>query len=163
LSTVVDGRTDFCLRGLTFLVQGLIRMNSRLTDGSAVLPPLDGLAVSSTRASDPVLDLHSLRRRCQGNEAFVGQILTKLTVAVLGEHEQLRAACQRHDFAAAAKIAHRLKGTAANVEATALRQAAEQLEAAARGEDAPALAQAVLHFEQECRRLAESVARYHET
>jgi HPt (histidine-containing phosphotransfer) domain-containing protein len=109
-----------------------------------------------------VLDLHSLRRRCLGNEDLVGQILSKLRVAVTGERERLQEACHQRDFAAAATIAHRLKGTAANVDAGALRQAAEQLEAAARSQDLQALALAVPHLEDECRRLGESVAQYHE-
>lgn len=137
-------------------------MNSSLPESSTRMPQGDGLLSSEAREIDPVLDLHSLRRRCLGNEELVGQILDKLRAAVTGERDRLREACDQHNFAAAATIAHRLKGTAANVEAGALRQAAERIETAARSQDLEALARAVPHLEDECRRLGESVAQYHE-
>jgi HPt (histidine-containing phosphotransfer) domain-containing protein len=98
-----------------------------------------------------------------GNEELVSQILDKLRTAVAVERNRLQDACREQDFVTAARIAHRLKGTAANVEAAALRQAAERLEVAARTQDARALAAAIRPLEDECRRLGECAAQYHET
>lgn len=108
-----------------------------------------------------MLDLALLRQRCLGNEELVGQILGKLRSTVTGELERLRVACVEHDFATAARLAHRLKGTAANVEAAGLRQAAERLEAAARLEDPRAVAAAWTPLEEQCRQLGRTAAQYH--
>jgi HPt (histidine-containing phosphotransfer) domain-containing protein len=87
-----------------------------------------------TPQATPVLDLQQLRDRCLGNEELVERILDKLEHTLADEMRELHGSLLRADYVALATIAHRLKGTAANVGAELLREVAQQLETFARRE-----------------------------
>lgn len=86
-------------------------------------------AVTSWVDSIPVslLDLEELRTRCMRNESLVEQILRRLPGTLESECNLIRAAHQATRGEQLRSVAHRLKGTAANVGSERLRKAAERL------------------------------------
>lgn len=74
-----------------------------------------------------LLDLEELRTRCLGNESLVEQILRRLPTTLETECGLIRAAYQATDWEQLRAVAHRLKGTAANVGSDVLRDVADHL------------------------------------
>src|SRR5689334_10507171 len=58
------------------------------------------------------VDLMALLARCMGNMNLIVRVLARFRDTGCADLEQLAGAIDRHDFAAVAEIAHRLKGAA---------------------------------------------------
>ena len=83
--------------------------------------------------SEPaVLELSQLRGRCLGNDQLVLRILSKIQPTLAAEHDRLRSALDQGDAEAVAVVAHRLKGTAANIGAQQYLEVVHDLEMSAR-------------------------------
>jgi HPt (histidine-containing phosphotransfer) domain-containing protein len=141
--------------GISIPTQGIFVMTLSLPENS-----LSGGERCSPPPSPSVLNLAALRDRCLGNESLVTQILSKLETAVRSEGDRIGAAWAAGDFSAVVAVAHRLKGTAGNVGAEALGQAAAQLELAARARETSATSQAIERLDAEIGRLAEAMNQH---
>jgi HPt (histidine-containing phosphotransfer) domain-containing protein len=78
------------------------------------------------------LELNTLLDRCVGDKSFVTRILDRFQTQVGGDVERLRQAVLDGDASQATRLAHSIKGSAANVSALGLSQAAAVLETQAR-------------------------------
>jgi Amt family ammonium transporter len=74
------------------------------------------------------IDIPALLQRCMGKEDFVQRILQKFKVKALKDLEELEEYVRNTDAQKIAFVAHGLRGTAANLCADGLRQAAFELE-----------------------------------
>lgn len=81
---------------------------------------------------EPAYDLGSLSARCLGNLDFAISLLDRFAAGAETSIERLRTAAERGDLPDLAREAHSLKGSAANLSADSLRDAAASLEAACR-------------------------------
>jgi len=76
----------------------------------------------------PPLDYEALVKRCSHDPAFAAKILAKFQARLAADIEQIEAAVEACEAAAIASLAHRLKGTSANVAAALLSELAAELE-----------------------------------
>jgi HPt (histidine-containing phosphotransfer) domain-containing protein len=97
-----------------------------------------------------VFDLKELMARCLGNLDLVGRALAKFHSRLDGELSELERAAQSQDFDTLALVAHRLKGTAANMAAHALRDRAAGLEEAVRNRRVDEIAAHLEQLRSEC-------------
>lgn len=79
-----------------------------------------------------VIDLDSLSLRCMGNKALIEKLLLAFQKSLPVERAALQNAIDSSDFGAAAKVAHKLRGTASNMCSLPLSNVAEGVEQAAR-------------------------------
>lgn len=79
-----------------------------------------------------ILDVESLLERCMGNLEFAERILGKFQQRAGNDLEELEKLLELHDAERLARVAHRFKGSAANVSAEGLRRIAEQIEESGR-------------------------------
>jgi HPt (histidine-containing phosphotransfer) domain-containing protein len=86
-----------------------------------------GQRTSESSAAE-VLDLEDLRNRCMGNIDFVQRVLAKFQQQVPKELAELEQLLEVGDVEQVARVAHRVKGTSANVAAPGLRHAAAAIE-----------------------------------
>src|SRR5689334_5017560 len=75
-----------------------------------------------------VLDLQSLHERCMGNLDLVERVLDKFETRLPEELAELERNLQGEDAAKISLVAHRIKGSCANVSALGLRNAAAEIE-----------------------------------
>ncbi len=80
------------------------------------------------RSTSTVLDATILLERCLGEPDVARQVLDQLERALPGEVRSLTDACTSAHFAEAAPLAHRVRGSAAQVGAQDLANSAAQLE-----------------------------------
>jgi HPt (histidine-containing phosphotransfer) domain-containing protein len=80
----------------------------------------------------PPIDRAEFLVRCVGNAALVEKLLKTLSTTLPTDREALAEAVEFNDLETVARIAHRLRGTAANVCANPLAQAAQQVEQVAK-------------------------------
>jgi Amt family ammonium transporter len=80
----------------------------------------------------PAYDLGSLSARCLGNLDFAISLLDRFAAGTDDSIQRLRTAADRGDLSDLAREAHSLKGSAANLSAESIRDAAASLEAACR-------------------------------
>ncbi len=78
------------------------------------------------------IDRSKLLDRCLGINAFAEKIATAFVATLPNERKALRTAIESSDWPQVAKQAHRLRGSASNVCAEELSEAAEAIEQAAR-------------------------------
>ena len=83
---------------------------------------------SASLSATPPLDVQQLLDRCLGNVEFVDRVLTKFHERFSDDLEQLERERQSGAGEAVASLAHRLKGSAANVAAPELQRISAQLE-----------------------------------
>ena len=83
----------------------------------------------------PPLDYEALVKRCSHDPAFAAKILAKFQARLEADIEHIETAVDAGETAAIASLAHRLKGTSANVAATLLCNLAAELEALAKAGD----------------------------
>jgi PAS domain S-box-containing protein len=90
-------------------------------------PPV---AANSAEQSTPgvPLDVPSLLRRCRGKTSLAQTLLGKFQEQIQGQLEDMRRILSQRDLVALAKVAHAVKGAAANLSAEPLRQTAAELE-----------------------------------
>jgi HPt (histidine-containing phosphotransfer) domain-containing protein len=89
--------------------------------------PSTGQHTVESTASE-VFDLEALHTRCMGNLDFVQRVLEKFEQRVPEELAELERLVALNDGEEVARVAHRLKGTSANVSADGLCQAAAEIE-----------------------------------
>ncbi len=113
----------------------------------------DGPPAGPLPADQPApLDLDTLRSRTGGEEEFVERILGKFRKRARQDMEGLKEAVRTQDREKIAFVAHSMKGSAANIFAPALREAASDLEQLGRSGD--------LHGAEEClQRIQEELER----
>ncbi len=87
---------------------------------------------TTNSASIKSIDRCKLLERCLGIEAFAEKIATAFVATLPAERQMLRKAVEGSDLTLVAKQAHRLRGSASNVCARELSEAAEAVEEAAR-------------------------------
>jgi len=80
------------------------------------------------------IDRHKLLERCLGIDAFAQKIATAFVATLPTERATLRSAVHSCDWPQVARHAHRLRGSASNVCAQELSEAAEAVEHAARSD-----------------------------
>ena len=77
---------------------------------------------------EPPIDSQGLMRRCMGNMDFAARVLRRFAGQFGGDVDQLRSSLIESDAGSVARIAHRLKGTSANVSAVRLQAIAKEIE-----------------------------------
>jgi HPt (histidine-containing phosphotransfer) domain-containing protein len=80
----------------------------------------------------PAFDRHSLLERLMGDEELVADVVVAFLQEGPGQVEAIADAHARGDIAATQRLAHRVKGAAANLSALRLQQIASALETACR-------------------------------
>jgi Amt family ammonium transporter len=85
-------------------------------------------STTGSEDSKAAIDMPALLQRCMGKEEFVQRILEKFKVKAVKDLEELEGHVRNTDAQKIAFVAHGLKGTAANLCAEGLRQAAFELE-----------------------------------
>jgi HPt (histidine-containing phosphotransfer) domain-containing protein len=81
-----------------------------------------------TTKSSSVLDRDALLERCLGNLEFVERVLARFQERAEQDLEELEKVVELHDVEQVARIAHRIKGSSANVSAEGLQQEAGKIE-----------------------------------
>ena len=79
-----------------------------------------------------VLDVEGLRNRCMGNVVLMQRVLTKFQERFPEDLEDMESALNRGDIERVARVAHRVKGSAASVAALGVMQATSEIEDAGR-------------------------------
>lgn len=79
-----------------------------------------------------VIQYDELLERCMGNQAFAQRVLDRFRERFADDLEELERQLNSGDAMQASKLAHRLKGAAANVSAESLSQLAADIEACSR-------------------------------
>jgi HPt (histidine-containing phosphotransfer) domain-containing protein len=88
---------------------------TKTESSGAVLPP-------------PGIDFPSLLHRCMGKQDLARRLIQKFLVQASADVQELETAMREQDAARLRLVAHRLKGSAANVSAEAVRENASRLE-----------------------------------
>jgi HPt (histidine-containing phosphotransfer) domain-containing protein len=97
--------------------------------------PSRGVAAGHQKAasfSPEVLDWRELCDRCLGNIDLVQRVLEKFEQRLPQELAELQHALALSDTEQVARVAHRIKGSSANVSAEGLQRAAEEVEDSSR-------------------------------
>jgi HPt (histidine-containing phosphotransfer) domain-containing protein len=124
----------------------------------AEIEPTTGSQRQTQSAEPAVLALDALRQRCLGNELLVRQILGKIEPAMAAEKVRLEEALEQGNAVALAAVSHRLKGTAANIGAQRLTEAARDLEQYARQHDLTAARDLLADLELQRATLCKTIA-----
>jgi two-component system sensor histidine kinase/response regulator len=140
-ANAVKGDRERCLEaGMTGYVSkpveedALLRaVDSALGTKSSNTPPrVETAAVASAAAPSQggnlPIDLEDLMRRCRGKASLAQSLLGKFEGQLKGMVTLARQLLSEQDTAALAKLAHNVKGTAANLSAERLRKTAEEME-----------------------------------
>jgi PAS domain S-box-containing protein len=102
------------------------------------------------------LDLNELLERCMGNVEFVQRMLGKFSQRIDGDLQRIDQSISAGNHAETARLAHAMKGSAANLSAGRLTALARELEALNGGSaESEPLAQCVEAMKQEVRRCLE--------
>ena len=118
---------------------------------AAQAPPSREPSTASAPLSPP-LDVKSLVARCMGDGGFAGKILDTFQKQVTHDLESLAKSLSERDIEVFTRVAHTIKGTAANLSADRVRQAAFELEQLGRRHDLDHAQEAMdrLRAELEC-------------
>lgn len=79
-------------------------------------------------AASPGIDVPSLLHRCMGKQDLARRLVQKFLTQAGADVQEMEAALKEQDAVRLRLVAHRLKGSAANVSAEAVRESASQLE-----------------------------------
>ncbi|MDG2385755.1 MAG: Hpt domain-containing protein [Pirellulaceae bacterium] len=109
----------------------------------------------SSRRLDPPIDFQRLLHRCRGNERLVRQLVATFQQKIDEDVALLEGALDRKDASEIAAVAHRVKGTAANIAADGIREAAEEIEQSAWLGEFAQIPQWLLRFKVDGSRLAQ--------
>jgi len=91
------------------------------------------MAVKSEKSAvPPPIDRKNLLQRCMGNSALVEKLLSTFLDTLPSERNSLSEAIENNDLSSVSRIAHKLLGTASNMCAIPLSDAALEIEQAAR-------------------------------
>jgi Amt family ammonium transporter len=102
--------------------------NESVAQNNPPAAPAPNPPAADTFAPAVPLDVSSLLRRCRGKTALAQTLLEKFQEQISGQLEEMRQTIAQKDLAALAKVAHAVKGAAANLSAEPLRQTAFELE-----------------------------------
>jgi two-component system sensor histidine kinase/response regulator len=91
-------------------------------------PPVEQPAKEGTAGAGGPIDVEDLMRRCRGKTSLAQSLLAKFDVQLRSMISQAKLLLAENNASALAKLAHNVKGTAANLSAEALRQSAAELE-----------------------------------
>lgn len=114
-------------------------------------PSLSSPSVEATahrvlpHSDEPPFDRERFLARCLGNVSFAERMLAKFQLLFAEDLGELQQAGEQLDSARVARVAHRLKGSAANISAPRLRTALAAMEQLGRSDN---LAQFSEHMEQ---------------
>jgi HPt (histidine-containing phosphotransfer) domain-containing protein len=75
-----------------------------------------------------ILDFEALVNRCMGNMDFVDRVLLKINERLPLDIEELERALNQQDAQQVAGVAHRIKGSVANISANKLQGIAQEIE-----------------------------------
>ena len=107
----------------------LIETLNRVLAGARPAPPSLTQESIAPAGAPPILDMQSLLARCMGDDAFRDRLLEKFPQQAQQAVEKIADAVSAADAQQLAQAAHALKGTAANLSAVAVQQAAAEVEA----------------------------------
>jgi HPt (histidine-containing phosphotransfer) domain-containing protein len=105
-----------------------------------------------------LVDMETLRSRCLGNSALIERVLQAFTMQLDADMQELQRAFSSGDTIACARVSHRIKGMAANVEARSLSHHAAVAERCAQENSLGELSVQLAHMQQERHRLINSLA-----
>ena len=105
-------------------------------------------SLASTGRPSP-LDYGQLLERCLGNAEFAQRILAKFTQKFVEDLERLEQSMAAGDEEAVGLLAHRLKGSAANVAAPALANLFDEIEQHSRQGGMPGIAERIAAVHEE--------------
>jgi HPt (histidine-containing phosphotransfer) domain-containing protein len=103
----------------------------------------------ATELASSALDTEELLARCLGKWELAQRVLTRFRNQLLNDLTVLQQAVTAGDAVVIAKVAHRIKGAAANVSARDLRQRAAELEDVARASEWEQIPEGVQMLEAE--------------
>ena len=106
----------------------------------------------------PSIDINMLSERCMGNCALVEKLRTAFLSSLPSERNLLRDAIEICDLSSVARIAHKLRGTASNMCAIPLSEAAHQVEQVARNNEVHLIAQRWLDLNQHIEKLIDALS-----
>ena len=106
----------------------------------------------------PLLDRAQFVVRCMGNNALADKLVVTLLSTLPAEQIAVKAAIESKDLKSTARLAHRLRGTAVNMCAVPLSQAALQLEQAAMANEIELVLQRWNDFEQQIEALIQEIS-----
>ncbi len=115
--------------------------------------------VSEALAISASIDQNKLLERCMGNGALVQKLLLAFLHSLPIEKKLLEEAIQTVDLCSVARIAHKLRGTALNMCARPLSEAALQVELAARSNEIDLVSQKWFDLNQSIEMLMNSLTR----
>jgi HPt (histidine-containing phosphotransfer) domain-containing protein len=152
--------TDYVTK--PFIPDRMIRLiNSYLTPMAAHTPkrrvewgPADA---EPARPAARAFDLDSALRRCTGDRGLLDRILVRFRERAAADLTRMEAGLASGDAACIERVAHGLKGAAANVSATGLAELAAGLEALGRAGDLQAADHCLAELRGEFQRFLESV------
>ena len=113
---------------------------------------------SQTLAMLPSIDNSKLLERCMGNCALVEKLRIAFLSSLPSERNLLQDAIEICDLSSVARIAHKLRGTASNMCAIPLSEAAHQVEQVARNNEIHLIAQRWLDLNQHIEKLIDALS-----
>ncbi len=113
---------------------------------------------SQTLAMLPSIDNNKLLERCMGNCALVEKLRIAFLSSLPSERNLLQDAIEICDLSSVARIAHKLRGTASNMCAIPLSEAAHQVEQVARNNEVHLIAQRWLDLNQHIEKLIDALS-----
>ncbi len=108
--------------------------------------------------TSPSIDKDKLLERCMGNCALVEKLRIAFLSSLPCERDLLQDAIEICDLSSVARIAHKLRGTASNMCAIPLSEAAHQIEQVARNNEIDLIAQRWLDLNQHFEKLIEALS-----
>ena len=106
----------------------------------------------------PSIDNNKLLERCMGNCALVEKLRIAFLSSLPSERNLLQDAIEICDLSSVARIAHKLRGTASNMCAIPLSEAAHQVEQVARNNEIHLIAQRWLDLNQHIEKLIDALS-----
>lgn len=144
----------------------LLQVVERNLDPQESAPPPDGRGAAPPDGAPPksadngnVLSMDDLLVRCLHNAELAGEILEKFEAQLKDDLAAIRGGCRAGNAAETMRLAHALKGSAANLSADALRTVAEKAETMARNGDMTGVADLFPQLEREINRCLDDVPR----
>ncbi|MDP9175924.1 MAG: response regulator [Planctomycetota bacterium] len=122
---------------------------------TAASDPENDLRAAASEHSAGVIDYQELLERCEGDEAMLRRLVGKFLEKSVQTFQELLEVCKSGDAPATARLAHAIKGTAANLSAISVAGLAAQLEALGSAGD-------LTHAQELVEQLGIELNRFHE-
>ena len=133
-------------------------LGSRPAASAHVAKPVAPAPASPAATSQQPIDAESLLRRCRGKGPLAERLLVQFEQQLAGQVESLRESLGRSDRESLTRLAHAVKGSAANMSAGALSDAAAELERLAASADPDAAAACLERVAGQARQCADFIA-----